>query len=122
MAGILHQQLSITGSVNAIVYDTGLESTEEEPRHLDAVQVAVSERKGNTIEIWHDREQRSVISDFTVRTTELSAGNAPLADESVLEFPINIDLPIGTKVQVAIRCGANATNVNGQYVYHVREG
>ena len=115
-----HQYVSITGSANATVEDSGFSSTTEERRHLDAVLMYVSGYADNKIVGYLDRDKVFEIPDY-VLLTDASSGstNVQYATNRIAEIPVDIDVPVGKTFKLAITCGATAKDVRGAYRYHI---
>ncbi len=116
----LSQLISATGVINNRVYDTGLTSTEAEKKHVESIIVSVSGHIGNIIEIWLEREKLFEIPDYCIDTDEVAGAANPF--KSVVkkqEIPIDTEIPVGQKMQVAILCGGTAKNLRGCYVYRL---
>jgi len=112
---------TITGQANADTFDTaGLESTEVEKRYCERVIINVSGYAGNLIELWLDREKIFEIYDYHLQTDASSGStNVQYATNKLNEIPVELEIPVGRKLQVSINCGGTAKNVFGTYVYHI---
>lgn len=117
---IWHQGFRVTGGINSTVYDTGLESTEKEPKTLLSMLIQVSDYKSNDIEGWIEKSKVFDIPDKLVDTDIAAGTNQYRSGVRINEIPINVDLAIGERFKVAIKCGADATNLVGAYVYEIK--
>lgn len=117
---ILHEGIRITGEVNKTIYDTGLESTEKQPKRLISILAQVNAYKGNNLEGWIEKTRIFNIPDELIDTTESEATTLmPKSAQRINEIPVEIDLSVGEVFKAAIRCGATATNFIGAYVYEI---
>ena len=118
---IWHRELRITGSANATVFDDGLESTEKEPKILISILIQTSGYADNDIEGWLEKTKVFDLPDYLLDTTELAAATInPLSAMRINEIPIQIDLAVGERFKVALRCGATTKNLKGAYVYEIK--
>jgi len=115
-----YESFTVTGSANSTVYDIGITSTEEEPKHIESILVNVSGYAGNFIEGWVETERVLEIPDYIV-DTDADTGSAvlPYSTYKLIEIPLDMDLPVGQTFKVAIRCGGTAKNLRGAYKYTV---
>lgn len=122
MAKIRYQSFAVTGSANATVYDSGIESTEAEPKKVRALWLHVSGQVGNYIEGWREQERVFRMPDYLVVTDE-SAGSTDVqkVTNRAYRFELDEELPLGQRFQVAINCGATAKNLYGAYEYEIVE-
>ena len=118
---IWHQSVRITGVANSTTYDTGLESTEKEPKTLLSVLVQVSDYKSNDIEGWIEKCRTFNVPDKLIDTDIAAGTNAYRSGVRINEIPVNVKLAIGERFKVAVKCGADATNLVGAYVYEITE-
>lgn len=117
---VLGKAFTITGVINTVTPDSlGLESTEAEKKHCDSIIANVSGHIGNTIQVWLDREKRFEIYDYSLDTAEASGTNMYKSVEKLKEIPVDLDIPVGSKLVVQIACGGTAKNLFGTYVYHL---
>ena len=120
---IWHKELRITGTENATIYDDGLESTEKEPKTLISILIQVSGYADNDIEGWLEKTKVFDLPDYLLDTDAQAAANLPqLSAMRINEIPIQIDLSVGERFKVALRCGATKKNLKGAYVYEIRGG
>lgn len=118
MAGLYYQKFEVTGVASSTASDAGLESTEEERRHIDSVLLWVSGWAGNVVEIWLERELLAEIMDYHCQTDESSGSTNTQKDGGrELKFELGHDLPAGKTLKAKIRCGATNKNLKGSYVY-----
>lgn len=114
----LAQSFSVTGSANSTVEDTGLASTEAEHKHCKKVLVYLSGIVANKIQLWLEREKLAEYYDYHFATVE-STGSTNVQKGSTLlhEIPVDVDIPVGQTLKVALQCGATAKNLFGSYVF-----
>ncbi len=117
---IWHQGFRITGGINQTIYDTGVESTEKEPKTLLSIMLQVSDYQSNDIEGWIEKSKTFNIPDKLLDTDIAAGTNQYRSGMRSNEIPVNVDLAIGERFKVAIKCGASATNVVGAYVYEIK--
>lgn len=119
---ILHQAIKITGVINDTKYDVGLTSTEKVPKRLISIMAQVSDYKGNFVEGWIEKAKITEIPDSLVDTVVWGAATlAPTSAQRINEIPVAVDLAVGQTYKIAMRCGADATDFVGAYVYEVKE-
>jgi len=117
---IWHQGFRVTGVLNSTIFDTGLESTEKEAKTLLSILIQVSDYKGNDIEGWIEKGKVFDIPDKLIDTDIASGTDQYRSGVRINEIPVNADLAIGERFKIAIRCGADATNLVGAYVYEIK--
>lgn len=116
----LSQLFDVTGVLNTRTYDAGIVSTEAEKKHVESIRVNVSGHIGNKVEVWLEREKLWEMPDYCVDTDETTGGTSTLrSNTKTLDIPIDTEVPVGQKMQVAILCGGTAKNLRGSYVYHL---
>jgi len=115
-----YKAFAVTGSANELETDSGLESTQAEPKTVQAVLVSVSDYKGNKIEGWIERERVLEIYDYVVNTHANTGGtNTVYSTTKMVRIPIEAEIPVGQSFKIGIRCGSNATNLYGAYEYTI---
>lgn len=113
-----HQRFAVTGVANVLTLDAGLESTKARIRTIKNVLVSVSDYKDNIVEVWVESDMEHEVPDYNFDTwTNDGDTNTPYSTSKILRLPIDRKLEIGEKLQIGIRCGANATNLRGSYEY-----
>lgn len=119
---VFHQGFRVTGAVNKTMFDEGIESTEKEPKTILSVLIQVSAYADNDVEGWIEKSLIFNIPDKLIDTTA-HTGSTYMQHSAnrINEIPVGVELPIGERFRVAIKCGATATNIVGAYVYEVRE-
>ena len=101
---------TINGVANQTVYGKGLTSTEAEKITLVNIYFITSARQGNYAEVWKEKERLAEINDNAI----------PLpADNPKQAFEMDIDIPVGQTVNVALRCGGSATDLTVIYEYEI---
>lgn len=116
------QIFRITGVANSITYDSGLKSTETEPKRLNAIHVqmnAFAPTDDNDFQGWHERAKVFEIPEKmipTVLSTELTSRLAEPRDRII---PVDIDVPIGETFKAALKCSATDTKCRGFYEYEI---
>ena len=119
---IRYQAFAITGAANSTVYDSGIESTQAEPKTIRAVWLHVSGWAGNRAELWRDQSREAQLYDYLVPTEESTGGaNTQKVTNRVARFEFNLSLDIGETFKAALNCGATAKNLFGAYEYEVPE-
>lgn len=110
----------ITGVANAVIYDEGLSSTQENPKRLLSVVVQVTGYAGNDVQGWFEREKIFDIPDKCV-DTDVSAGstNVQTSFNRLNEIEVGLDMPVGSTFKTAIRCGATNKDLIGAYRYEL---
>lgn len=107
---VYHLTQLITGIVNTEVLSTGLTSVEGEEKTLIAIMPIISARQNNQIKVWYKREELAVVND----------GFSHLAaDPHKIWLPVEIVIPIGDTVQVALNSGGTANNCYAIYQYTI---
>lgn len=114
------KDFTITGVANITTFDSpGLISPRGEKRHVDSITVNLSGHAGNKIEVWLDREKRITVYDYSLDTSEASGTNMFKSVVKKAEIPVDLDVPEGATLNVAITCGATPKNVFGTYNYRI---
>lgn len=118
---IFHQDFSITGVANDTAYDSGLEGTEKEPKHLISVLVQVEGYADNHVEGWIEKTRIFDIKDKLIDTLDTTGStNMQYSAQRINEIPVDAELGPGEIFKVAIRCGATNKNLIGAYVYEIK--
>ncbi|MBM4338982.1 MAG: hypothetical protein FJ110_05525 [Deltaproteobacteria bacterium] len=118
---ILHHEIRITGVANQTVYDSGLESTEKEPKRLLSILAQVSDFDDNNLEGWIEKARIfNIPSRLIDNPTNTGGVNMQYSGIRINEIPVEVDLSVGEVFKVALRCGANASDFIGAYVYEVK--
>lgn len=118
MAKQYYQLASVTGVINTTVYDTGLESTEEQVKKCTGIVVNMSTHIGNTIEVWLERERIAQIPDFCLDTREAAGGANAYKSATKMGFiRLDVEIPYGQTLKVAVASGATANDLSGAYQY-----
>jgi hypothetical protein len=111
---------SIQGQANSVVYDTGIESTEKEKKILRHIIISCSAHAGNHVELWVEKTMVASVPDYLLDTRALAGTTAPpLSTTKMNMIEVGLALEVGQRARLALRCGANATAVDGCYVYEV---
>lgn len=120
----LFQLFRVTGVANVITYDSGLQSTITEQKHLDAVHVelaAYAATDDNDVQGW---QERAKIFDFPEKmfNAELAAATAPANTRPKMDrIPVDIDIPVGETFKIALKCAATLNSMRGAYEYSIIE-
>ena len=117
-----HQLFRITGVANAITYDSGLKSTETEPKRLVAIHVqsqAQAATDDNDVQGWHERAKVFELPEKLIATQLHTATAQPQPDPNFTRIPVDIDIPVGETFKIANKCAATATNLRGVYEYEI---
>lgn len=117
---IWHQGFRITGVINSTTYDSGLESTEKEPKTLLSIMVQVSDYASDDIEGWIEKTKILSVPDKLIDTDVASGTTQYRSGMRINEIPVNAELAIGERFKLAVKCGATAINIVGAYVYEVK--
>jgi hypothetical protein len=118
---ILHQEIRITGVPNQTVFDSGLEGTEKEPKRLISILAQVSDFDDNNLEGWIEKARIFNIPSRLIDNPDTTgAVNMQYSAQRINEIPVEVDLSPGEVFKVAIRCGADATDFIGAYVYEIK--
>jgi hypothetical protein len=121
MAKIRYQRFSVTGSGNAEVLDTGIESSEAEPKSLIGVYLYVTGWIDNIIIGYHETTKVLELPDYLVHTNEQYANSNCAKSVDVLTYiELPIDLPLGQRFKIGIKCGGTAKNLIGAYKYEIK--
>lgn len=117
------QLFRISGSANSIVYDSGLISTEREPKRLLAVGLqmdAYAPTDDNDVQGYHERDKVFEIPEKMLPQMDVAATDGKTyAAPGIFEAQVNRDLPPGDTFKAAMKCAATATNLRGYYRYEL---
>jgi hypothetical protein len=117
-----YKKFAITGVINVTTEDTvGLESTDQESRRCLSVLLNVSGYAGNHVKIFLERETLAEIYDYLISTDAATGTNQYQSINKLIEFPLDVLIPKGDKLIVAIVCGGTAKNVQGAYKYVIEK-
>jgi len=120
---VWHKGFRITGVINTTTFDTGLESTEKEPKTLLSILVQTSDYQDNDVEGWIEKTRIFDIPDKLLDTTDREADtNMNKSAQRINEIPINVLLAVGERFIVGNKCGGTASNLVGAYVYEITGG
>jgi hypothetical protein len=106
MAKKVYYSETITGVANKEVLGNGITSTEAEPKRINKVSITVSQRVGNWIRIYIERERLADIIDYEFPLT---------TDTFRREIIFELNIPVGQTFKVGIACGGTASNLNVVY-------
>jgi hypothetical protein len=121
MPATYYQAIAITGVVNVITYDGGIESTEAEHRTITGLLLNVSAYQGNILELWVEKEVVQEVYDYHFDTVESTGStNTQKAVNKLQRLNVNWELEVGDTCRLGIRCGGTASNVFGAYEYEIR--
>lgn len=118
---IYFKEFRLSGKTSQIAFDEGLESSKEEPKRLLSILVQVSGYDPNVdVAGYFEREKTFALPSSLIDTTE-DAGttNSMKSFNRINEIEVGIDLPVGSKYQVAISCGSTAKDLIGAYRYEI---
>jgi len=120
MADIRYQRFSVTGSGNAEVLDSGIESTMAEKKRVIGLYLYVTGWIDNIIIAYHETTKVLEMPDYLVHTDEQYANSNCAKSVNVLTY-VEIDraLDIGERFKVGIKCGGTPKNLIGAYKFEV---
>ena len=116
------QPFRITGVANSITYDTGLKSTESEPKKLITIHAQMAAYAGtddNDLQGWHERAKVFEMPEKLIPSELATATESKPAEPRDRTIPVDIDIPIGETFKVALKCSATMTSVRGVYEYEI---
>jgi len=114
------QLFRITGVANTITYDDGLKSTEAEKKKLLSVGVLVNNYKDNDLQGYHERAKVFDIPDRLLDMEDDGMSlNRAKPGARINDIVVGLDIPVGETFKVALKCGANTSNVHGFYAYEL---
>lgn len=117
---IYFQKFSITGVANTITYDTGLQSSTENPKRLLSVLVQCDLYEGSDIQGWWEREKVFEIPDYLIDTSEQNpATYHGKSFNRINEIEVGYEIPVGSTFAVAVGCGATPNIIRGAYRYEI---
>jgi hypothetical protein len=110
----------ITGVANDIIYDDGLKSSEAEKKRLLSVSLLVNNYKDNDVQGYHERAKVFDIPDRLLDMEDDGCSlNRAKPGARINDQEVGLEIPIGETFKVAIKCGANTSNVHGFYKYEL---
>ncbi|MBA7520719.1 hypothetical protein ES705_12815 [subsurface metagenome] len=113
-----YKAFSVTGENNKTVLDSGLASTLEEPKTINAVLINVSAYQGNIIEGWIETNRILEIVDKVLNTELIAAAANPYASTTkIVRIPIDEPIKAGMIFKIGVNSGATKTDINGAYEY-----
>ncbi len=119
MNTILYQKFTVTGQANLTIYDGGITSTDAEKKKVISIIVSTSGQVGNDVQLWLEREKKADIPDFNLDTVEASGTNIYKSTNKINELPVDLEIPVGQTLKVAIKCGGTLKSLYGAYKYEV---
>lgn len=115
---MFYKLFRVTGESNKTIFDSGLVSTIEEPKKINAILINVSAYHNNSIEGWIETRKIFVVPDDLCNTSDTSGAiTAVISTNKLLRIPINENIPPGSIFKIAINCGADITHIDGSYEY-----
>ena len=118
---IWHKEFRLAGIANSTVYDMGLESTEKEPKTLISLLIQTSGYADNDIEGWLEKTKVFDLPDCLLDTVASTLStDQQYSAMRINEIPVQVELGIGERFKVALRCGATPHNLKGAYVYEIK--
>lgn len=117
---IYFQKFSVSGTENKVEFDSGLESSRENPKRLLSCLIQVDTYKDNDVQGWWEREKVFELPDKLLDTIE--EGSTEKISKSfnrLNEIEVGYDLPVGSTFKIAISCGGTANNIIGAYRYEI---
>jgi hypothetical protein len=122
-----YQHFNVPYTTADLVLDTGLASTEKEPKTLHSILVQVDGYNGAYVEGWIKQRKLVDIQDSLIDTTEVQAefdsDGVPANAKSAMrinEIPVEIELGVGEIFQIGIRNVGGTVSLAGSYVFEVR--
>ena len=98
----------IGNGTNLLVKDDGIRG----------IVVNMSTHIGNTIEVWLERERIAQIPDFCLDTREAAGGANAYKSATKMGFiRLDVEIPYGQTLKVAVASGATANDLSGAYQY-----
>lgn len=117
---VYFQLIRITGAINAITYDDGLESSLENPKRLLSIIAGVSAYQDNDVQGYLEREKIFDLPDKCIDTDEEgSTDKISKSFNRLNEIEVGHDIPAGSTFKAAIKCGATASDFYGAYRYEI---
>jgi len=120
---ILRQLFRLTGVANTIAYEDGLKSTDAEKKRLLSISALVTNYKDNDIQGYHERAKVFDIPDRLMDMEDAGMSlNRAKPGARINEIEVGIEIPVGEVFKVAIKCGADVSNLHGCYNYELMGG
>jgi hypothetical protein len=117
-----HQAFRITGVANTITYDSGLKSSETEPKRLVNVHVQMDKYAGtddNEFQGWHERAKVFDFPEKLIPSEAVAVTASDVSEPRSKVIPVDIDIPVGEVFKASISCAATAVDVRGVYEYEL---
>ena len=123
MANERYKKFAVISVASTEVLDSGLESTQTEPKTVVGVGLCVTDFAGNTIVGYVDQTKVLEIPDYMVHSYAAEATDTPPKSyANVQYYDLNIPLLQGQTFRVGISCGATNENLTGYYKYEITAG
>lgn len=117
---VYFQKFSITGENNKTIFDSGLESSAENPKRLLSIIVQVDTYQGNDVQGWWEREKIFEMLDYHIDTVEEgSTDKISKSFNRLNEIEVGMDIPVGSTFMAAIKSGATKCDLYGAYRYEI---
>lgn len=116
------QLFRVTGKPNAVAFDDGLKSTETEKKKLVKCHIQLEKYANDEncdVQGWHERAK---VFDFPQEffSTELHTAVArSFAGAVFVEVEVDMEIPVGEALKVAISCAETAIDMRGVYEYEI---
>jgi len=101
-------------------FHTGIESNQAEPKRLIGLLVCVSAYAANRIQLYLDNEKLADIYDYHFNTYGLTGADTfPYSQNKLHKIDLEIDIPLGQRVQACVQSGVTPSTLYGAYIYEV---
>lgn len=120
---ILRQLFRLTGVANTIAYDDGLKSTDAEKKRLLSVSILCTNYKDNDVQGYHERAKVFDIPDRLLDMEDAGMSlNRAKPGARINEIEVGMEIPVGEVFKIAIKCGADVSDLHGCYNYELMGG
>jgi len=101
-------------------FHAGIESNQAEPKKLIGLLVCVSAYVANRIQLYLDNEKLADVYDYHFDSYEVSAATVMSRSTTKLSrIDLEIDIPLGQRVQACVQSGVTPSTLYGCYIYEV---
>lgn len=118
--GYRYKEFTVAGAPNAITLDDeGLQSTQEEKRHIVSVLLGVNDFQGNNIVGYIDQEKVVEIPDYLIGNyNQIAVANQQMLNP-FNEIEIDEELPVGVPFKMGVESGGVGLTLRGSYKYKI---
>lgn len=115
------QSFDVEAAAGATEFDSGLNSTSENPKTVLSVLIQVKElpTEDSMLQIWYEQEKISEIPLFLLDSPEASGVTEPFSFNRLNEIEVGMEIPVGASIKVACKAVTSTQTIRGSYRYEI---